>query len=168
MYQNNAGTGVIGNNNKDVITIPSNGITTFTAGGDESIRLAHASGITWSLQSRSDSEFRITDNNAGTTRLRVQAGTSGDTLLKENSSYVNVTKGIAKAWGMVRTATDDVTIRHNIDASGTNVGTGLTTITFTTDMENTEYSCVGSTNNGVLCFNSKATGSVRVLSLIHI
>ena len=81
------------------IVVAAGGITTFTAGGDESIRLAHASGVTWSLQSRSDSEFRLTDNNAGTTRLRVQAGTSGDTLLKENNSYVNVTKGIAKAWG---------------------------------------------------------------------
>ena len=80
------------------INIDNGGITTFTAGGDESIRLAHASGITWSLQSRSDSEFRITDNNAGTTRLRVQAGTSGDTLVKDGGAYANVTRGIAKVW----------------------------------------------------------------------
>ena len=86
------------NTERLIIEIPENGITTFTAGGDESIRLAHASGITWSLQSRSDSEFRVTDNNAGTTRLRVQAGTSGDTLVKDGGAYANVTRGIAKVW----------------------------------------------------------------------
>ena len=80
------------------IVVAAGGITTFTAGGDESIRLAHASGVTWSLQSRSDSEFRLTDNNAGTTRLRVQAGTSGDTLVKDGGGWGNVTRGIAKVW----------------------------------------------------------------------
>jgi hypothetical protein len=98
--------------------------------------------------------------NRSTTRMIVRG--NGEMLTSENASFPSVTKGTAKAWGMVRTATDDVTISYNIDSSGTNVGTGLTTITFTTDMQNANYACVGATNNGVLCFNSKATTGVRV------
>ena len=115
-----------------------------------------------SIASAGNINFSAGDANAdAVTHMKIL--TTGDITLKENNSYnISIPKGLAKAWGMVRTATDDVTIRYNIDQSGTNVGTGLTTITFTTDMENTDYSCVGSTNDGVLCFNSKATGSVRV------
>ena len=126
-------------NNTTRIVVAAGGITTFTSGGNEIIHLENTSGIKWALQSTSTSEFRISDVANSTTRLKMGAGTSGEMYLKENSSYINVNKVLAKAWLNFYHA---VTIQENYNCAVVHHDTGKYRIDIGTDMETADYAVV--------------------------
>ena len=77
-----------------------------------------------------------------------------------------INQGVAKAWGMVeQCGTHSFGASFNMDASITDGGTGLSTVSFTTDFSNTEYAVVTTRCNGVTTVNSRATGTVRLDSI---
>lgn len=99
-------------------------------------------------------------------QAEVEAATNNTKVV--TPAVVQYHPGVAKAWALFNgTGTPAFSVRHNFDASITDDGTGLWTLSFTTDNSGTSYVLTGTAERGdgvvgVPYAASRAAGTVQV------
>jgi len=79
-----------------------------------------------------------------------------------HGSTAVLTAAASKAWAKLsQSGSQSLTVSYNC-SSIADAGVGLSTVSFTTAFSSSNFVTIGSRENGIICFNSPATGSVRV------
>ena len=111
---------------------------------------------------RRDHTHGMASETAVPVATEVQMEAADSTAVFVTPARTQYHPGVGKVWGKIdQPDPHSMAVSYNV-SSVADAGVGLSTVNFDTDFSSTLYVPAGNRENGVVTFNSPATGSIRV------